>query len=92
MNKGIKSVLAAIIIVIVILLVIFGCIELFIGNRQILDTAMRFDHAIIKLIDGEIIEGTVDSWKDFENSDQIQVTINGTTYLTHCTNVTLIKN
>lgn len=92
MSKGVKNVLAAIIIVIVILLIIFSCIELFIGNRQILDTAMHFDHVIVKLADGKIIEGTVDSWKDFENSDQIQVTINGITYLTHCTNVTLIKN
>jgi hypothetical protein len=92
MSKGIKSVLAAAIIVIVILLVIFGRIELFIGNRQILDTAMHFDHARVKLADGEVIEGKVDSWRDYENSDQIQVTINGTTYLVHSTNATLIKN
>ena len=83
MNKGLKSVIAAAIIIIIILVVIFGCLELFIGNHQVFDTAMRFDYAMIKLADGEIVEWRVDSWMDFENSDQIQVTINGTTYLTH---------
>jgi len=85
--------IASIIIVILILvavIVIFW--NLFIGNRQVFDTAMRFDHAMIKLADDEIVEGRVDSWMDFENSDQIQITINGITYLTHCMNVTLIKN
>ena len=87
-----KGVIAGVGIVVIILLIIFGFIELINGNRQVFDTAMRFDHAMIKLADGEIVEGRVDSWMDFENSDQIQVTINGTTYLVHSTNVTLIKN
>lgn len=69
-----------------------GLFDIIIGNRQLIDTAQRFDHAMIKLADGEIVEGRVDSWRDYENSDQIQVTINGTTYLIHSMNATLIKN
>ena len=92
MSTKTKGIIAGVGIVVIVLLVIFGFIELINGNRQIFDTAMRFDHAMVKLTDGEIVEGRVDSWMDFENSDQIQVTINGTTYLTHCMNVTLIKN
>ena len=87
-----KGIIAAVGAVIITILVIFGFIELINGNRQVFDTAMRFDHAMVKLADGEIVEGRVDSWMDFENSDQIQVTVNGTTYLVHSTNVTLIKN
>lgn len=89
MNKN-KSIIILVIVVFLILFVLY--VDLRIGNRQLIDTAQRFDHAMIKLADGEIIEGRVDSWRDYENSDQIQVTINGTTYLTHCINVTLIKN
>lgn len=92
MSTKTKDILVEIGIVVIILLVIFGLFELFKGNRQIIDTAQRFDHAMIKLADGEIVEGRVDSWRDYENSDQIQVTVNGTTYLIHSMNVTLIKN
>ena len=88
-NKA-TFILVAIIVIFVVLFVLY--VDLRIGNRQIIDTAQRFDHAMIKLADGEIIEGRVDSWRDYENSDQIQVTINGTTYLIHSMNVTLIKN
>ena len=91
MNPTIKGIITAIAIFVLIGLIIFGLFSLF-SNRQIIDTAQHFDHAMIKLADGEIIEGRVDSWRDYENSDQIQVTINGTTYLIHSMNVTLIKN
>ena len=41
--------------------------------------------------DGECIEGKVTSWKDFEDGDQIQVVIDGVTYLTDTTRCVLIK-
>ena len=91
MNPTVKGIVAAIALCVLIGLIIFGLFSLF-SNRQIIDTAQRFDHAMIKLADGEIVEGRVDSWRDYENSDQIQVTINGTTYLIHSMNATLIKN
>lgn len=39
--------------------------------------------------DGSTIKGKCDSWRDYEDGDQIQVTIDGITYLTHATNVVL---
>jgi hypothetical protein len=60
------------------------------GNQTLIDTTYKFDKAIINLHNGNVIEGTVQNWKDYENSDQIQVTINGKTYLTHSSNVILI--
>jgi ribosomal protein S1 len=58
-------------------------------NKQIIDTTYAFDKAIVKLQNDEVIEGEVDSWKDYDG-DQIQVKINGVTYLVHSSNVTLI--
>lgn len=59
------------------------------GNRSLIDTVYNFDSAIIALPNGEVIEGSVDSWHDYEG-DQIQVTIDGVTYLCHMEDVTLI--
>lgn len=61
-----------------------------IGNRQIgWDTTQTFTHAILELGNGELVEGTVTSWRDFEDSDVIQFTMNGITYLTHYSKVIL---
>lgn len=60
------------------------------GNEALLDTTYTFRNAQIKMPDGTVVSGQVDSWKDFDNSDQIQVKINGKTYLTHSSNVVLI--
>ena len=62
------------------------------GGYDWIDTARRFDWVQIAMPDGGVVEGTVESWRDYENSDQLQVTIDGTTYLTHAANVVLIKN
>lgn len=66
-------------------LLLTGC------NYQMMDTTYKFDRAIISLPNGEIIEGKVDAWKDYEG-DQIQVKIDGKTYLVHSTDIILIKD
>ena len=58
-------------------------------NRQIIDLDYKFNYAIIFLPDGNRIEGKVSSWKDFDQSDMIQLKIDGVTYLTHSANVIL---
>lgn len=71
------------------ILMMTGCS---LGNRQIgFDLKQSFDEAIIILHNGEMIEGKVDSWRDFDESDVVQVTIEGVTYLTHYSNVILIR-
>ena len=60
------------------------------GNMQIIDTTYTFDKAIIRLPNGEVIEGKVESWADFADGDQLQIKINGVTYLVHSENVVLI--
>ena len=76
----------------VILILIGGGLFVFTGNRQIFDTTYRFDRAILSLPDGTVVSGKVDSWKDYEDGDQIQVKIKGTTYLVHSSNIVLIND
>ena len=59
------------------------------GNMDIFGPAFRYDRAIIQTPDGKIIEGQVEIWLGF-SSDQIQVTIEGKTYLVDAENICLI--
>lgn len=59
-------------------------------NKDLFDTIYRYDKAIILLPDGKVIEGQVESWTDYEDGDQIQVKIDGKTYLVHAENICLI--
>jgi len=61
-------------------------------NRTLVDLVYGYDEAIISRGDGEQ-RIQVKSWCDYENSDMIQVTAtDGTTYLTHSSNLILISN
>lgn len=74
-------------IIISMLIMIFtmtGC------NKQVVDFTYKYDWAVLGLPNGNVIEGEVDSWRDYGDGDQIQVTIDGVTYLTHATDIVLI--
>lgn len=60
-------------------------------NKQLIDTTYSFERAIIYLPNGEIVEGEVSSWKDYDDGDQIQVKIDGKTYLVHSSDIVLIS-
>lgn len=61
------------------------------GNMQMIDTTWNYNKAVISLPDGTIVEGNVESWKDYADGDQIQVKIDGVTYLVHSGDVVLIS-
>ena len=61
-------------------------------NKQMVDLTYSYEYAIIGLPNGEVVEGRVSSWTDFEDGDQIQVKIDGKTYLVHSSNVVLISD
>ena len=84
MKKIIAMLLAIIAILSITLL--SGC------NKQIMDLTYSYEYAIIGLPNGEVVEGKVSSWTDYEDGDQLQVKINGKTYLVHSSNVVLISN
>ena len=81
-----KKILATLMITLLMVITLSGC-----GNKQIFDTVYGYDKAIISLPNGDIVEGKVDSWTDYEDGDQIQVKINGVTYLVHSSDIVLIK-
>lgn len=78
--------------IIVLMLAALLAVSMFSGcNQQLIDITYNYDWAMVELPGGQTVEGEVDSWKDYEDSDQIQVVIDGVTYLTHAENVVLIS-
>jgi hypothetical protein len=65
--------------------VLCGC------NKQIIDFTYKYNYAIIKLPNGDVIEGKLDSWNDYEG-EQLQLVIDGTTYMVNSVNVVLIND
>ena len=84
MKKVIATILA--VALLAALLILAGC------NKQMVDLTYSYEYAILSLPNGEVIEGKVSSWTDFEDGDQIQVRIDGKTYLVHSSNIVLISN
>ena len=76
---------------IVILMAVIMSVVLAGCNKTIVDLTYKFDRAIIKLPNGEVIEGKISTWTDYEDGDQIQVKINSKTYLVHSSNIVLIS-
>ena len=77
---------------ILLLTLIAGLVAITTGcNKQIIDTTYNYDRAIIVLPNGEIIDGKITSWTDYENGDQIQVKIDGKQYLVHSSDIVLIS-
>ena len=84
--KKIIAILMVVVVALSLALVTTGC------NKQLVDLTYSYDYAIIGLPNGETVEGKVSSWTDFEDGDQIQVKIDGKTYLVHSSNVVLISD
>ncbi|MBQ6999697.1 MAG: hypothetical protein IJN67_01460 [Oscillospiraceae bacterium] len=83
-----KKIIALLLVIILALsgALLSGC------NKQLVDLTYSYEYAIIGLPNGETVEGKVSSWTDFEDGDQLQVRIDGKTYLVHSSNVVLISN
>lgn len=68
------------------------CVVCFTGcNADVIDTTYDYDYAYIFKPDGSVlVEGKVKSWRDYDDSDMIQVKIDGKTYYTSSVNCVLI--
>ena len=73
-----------------LVLVLISCTGCY--NKQLFDVTYHYDRAIVYLPNGEIVEGRVSNWTDFDDGDSIQVKIDGKMYLTHISNVCLIDD
>ena len=81
-------------VLVVIVVMVFGSVAIagLFTNKQLFDTTWSFEYACIALPDGTSVDGKIESWTDFEDGDQIQIKIDGVTYLTHIENVVLLSN
>ena len=68
-----------------LLLVLTSC-----GNKDVWDTVRTFNEAVLTLPDGSVVTGKVQSWRDYEDGDQLQVKVDGVTYLVHSSDCVLI--
>lgn len=59
-------------------------------NKQIIDLTYAYNYAYIDIPGGDVVEGPIQSWKDYEDGDQIQVKINDVVYLTDTTRCILV--
>lgn len=83
LNKRILAGALAFLMIFALILMLAGC------NYQYIDVKYNFNKAMIQLPDGSVVSGKLDSWRDFEDGDQLQVKIDGTTYLVHSVNCVL---
>lgn len=85
MKKITTTFLIIMLVIILVSSIISAC------NVQMIDTTWHFDYAQIKMPDGSVVEGKVESRTDFGNKNQIQINIDGVQYRTHSSNVVLIS-
>lgn len=88
-----KKLIAVAGIVTLCLLIMTGCTTIKTGNRIVGGKDVQtFTYAYIRLGDKDIAEGFVTQWRDYEDSDAVQVMINGNYYLTHYSCVVLVAD
>ncbi len=77
-----KKILTVCVSALTVIMLMTGC------NKQVLDLTYSYSWAQLKMPDETIVEGKLNSWDDYEG-DQLQVVIDGVTYLVHSSNVVL---
>lgn len=82
----------AITILVLLVVILTGC-QIKHGNRIVEGKDVQtFTYAYIRLGDKDIDQGYVTQWRDYDNSDVVQVLINGKFYLTHYSCVVLVAD
>ena len=93
MKKGIK--------IFLLMLIITVCVFVFAGCESMNKTGNRitggkdvqtFTYCYIVLGGQEIARGSITQWRDYKDSDVVQVLVNGKFYLTHYSNVVMIAD
>lgn len=74
-------------------LLLSGCSEYKTGNRVTWGKDVQtFTYCYIVLDGKEVVKGAITQWRDYDNSDVVQILVNGKYYLTHYSNVVMIAD
>lgn len=88
----IRKMAALVLILAVMVLVLCGC-QVRTGNRITSGLDIQtFNYAYVYVGNEKIVEGYVSQWRDYTNSDAVQVMIDGKYYLTFYSNVVLVAD
>lgn len=80
-------------VLLVISLIVFAGCEHKTGNRITGGKDVQtFTYCYVVLGGKEIVQGAVTQWRDYDNSDVVQVLVDGKYFLTHYTNVVLVAD
>ena len=92
MKKRVK-VIAIVMILVLAVVILCGCEVHKTGNRITGGKDVQtFTYCYVVLGGKEIVRGAITQWRDYDNSDTVQVLVNGKYYLTHYTNVVLVAD
>ena len=87
------KILLAAVILIACMFVFAGCELHKTGNRITGGKDVQtFTYCYVVLGGQEIVRGAITQWRDYQNSDVVQVLVNGKFYLTHYSNVVMIAD
>lgn len=87
-----KKVLILVCMLLIGLVVFAGC-QYKTGNRITGGKDVQtFTYAYVMLDGNEIVKGYINQWRDYDDSDVIQVMIGGKYYLTHYSNVVMVAD
>ena len=90
-----KTKVAFLICLLVVCTVVFaGCENLHKTGNRITGgkDVQTFTYCYVVLGGKEIVRGAITNWRDYSNSDVVQVLVNGKYYLTHYSNVVMIAD
>lgn len=79
-----KRLLALALVLVLMIGLLCGC------NRTLVDVTFDYERAMIALPNGEVIEGEIKKWTDWDDGT-VEVFIDGKSYYTHSVNVILIS-
>lgn len=93
MKKRLKMT-AVVIMLALAVAVLCGCEALHRTGNRITGgkDVQTFTYCYVVLGGKEVAHGAVTQWRDYNNSDTVQVLVNGKYYLTHYTNVVLVAD
>ena len=81
-----------IIVVLLMVAIVMVACSAQVGNRAYGNDVQTFTYAYIRLGDKDIVQGYITQWRDYKDSDAVQIMIDGKYYLTHYSCVVMIAD